>query len=413
MSTTGSTKKNLRIAEDIVFIGAFVFILYDLVTTYGLYMYRSIQGKGYLGALIEPFKTHQYYISAVSLIIIINTTLVLWEVFSFVVQLLGEERKRGHHTKIRYRLIFQKVAVHYKSSFLAMLVGQLLPKVVIVHMFWVWLPHFQWLRPFTVDLAWYSWIYGYLCWEFAAWIFHYTSHRVRLLWCFHSPHHGASEINMTVNWIHFFAESYYSTLVRLIVLTMFGVNPEMFGVVIAIDSAWGIFIHVSERVLTDGRLGFIQYVLITPAHHRVHHAKNHLYLDTNFANVLPIWDWLFGTLQPIKAEVRAEYGLLRDLDATNFSDLYLGELLLLYSDVKNAKGIRNKLLYLYRPPGWTPDTSGQTAPILRQAFAAAHPGIAQTSRDRLLGWLRSRFGNEQTPSQTIEVPAVPAAAEIN
>jgi hypothetical protein len=218
---------------------------------------------------------------------------------------------------------------------------------------------------------------------------------------------------MTVNWIHFFAESYYSTLVRLIVLTMFGVNPEMFGVVIAIDSAWGIFIHVSERVLTDGRVGFIQYVLITPAHHRVHHAKNHLYLDTNFANVLPIWDWLFGTLQPIKAEVRAEYGLLRDLDATNFSDLYLGELLLLYSDVKNAKGIRNKLLYLYRPPGWTPDTSGQTAPILRQAFAAAHPGIAQTSRDRLLGWLRSRFGNEQTPSQTIEVPAVPAAAEIN
>lgn len=408
---TGKPGQKLRTAENIVFIGAFFFILYNLVTTYGVYMYQSIKGKGYLGALIDPFKNQEYYVSVVSLIIIVNTTLVLWEIFAFLVQLLKEQRNDTLHDQNRYRAIFHKVAVNYKSTFLAMLVGQLLPKVVVVHMFWVWLPHFHWLQLFTVNLKWYSWIYGYLCWEFAAWAFHYTSHRIRLLWCFHSPHHGPSEINMTVNWIHFFAESYYSTLVRLFVLTLFGVNPAMFGVVIAIDSAWGIFIHVSENVLADGRLGFLQHILITPAHHRVHHAKNHLYLDTNFANILPIWDWFFGTLQPIKAEVKTEYGLLRNLDVTNFSDLYLGELVLLYRDIKTAKDARTRLLYLLMPPGWTPGATGQTSQVLRQTFASAHPGMAQTSRDRLINWFRSRVRKENPGIEVTEIQA-PEVIEI-
>ncbi|HJP64612.1 MAG TPA: hypothetical protein VJ844_14295, partial [Mucilaginibacter sp.] len=65
--------------------------------------------------------------------------------------------------------------------FLGLLANNLLPKVILVHMFWVWLPWFQKFQFFTVSLSWYGWIYGYLCWEFSAWLFHFTSHRVRLL----------------------------------------------------------------------------------------------------------------------------------------------------------------------------------------------------------------------------------------
>jgi sterol desaturase/sphingolipid hydroxylase (fatty acid hydroxylase superfamily) len=383
--------RTLRTIENLVFIGAFCFILYELIASYGVYIYDSIKGKGFLGAIIDPIKTHQYYISAVSIIIILNSTFVLWEILVFIIDVLKEEKNktRGYQ---KYKLIFKKVSVHYKSSFLAMLIHELLPKLILFHMFWIWLPHFQKFQPFVINLKWYSWIYGYLCWEFSSWLFHYSSHRVRFLWCLHSPHHAPSELNMTVNWIHFFAESYYSSLIHLGISLLLGVNPVMLIAIASIDSAWGIFIHVSERTLKNGRLGVLQYLLITPAHHRVHHAKNPLYLDTNFANVLPVWDWLFGTLQPIKEEVKAEYGISRDLDVTNFSDLYFGEILLLYRDLKKASGIKNKLLYMIMPPGWTPGGADQTASAKRRDFLKVNPELGATSKNRFLAAIKSRSG---------------------
>ena len=168
-----------------------------------------------------------------------------------------------------------------------------------------------------------------------------------------------------------------------------GVNPLMFLAILSIDSAWGVFTHVSERTLKNGRLGILQYLLITPAHHRVHHAKNPLYIDTNFAFVLPVWDWLFGTLQPLKEEVKVEYGVSRDLDVTNFSDLYFGEILLLYRDVKNARTLKNKFLYIVMPPGWEPACSAKTASALRREFLKTNPALGITSKNRFLLAIKS------------------------
>jgi sterol desaturase/sphingolipid hydroxylase (fatty acid hydroxylase superfamily) len=390
MRFTKKLNRNWRIIENVIFVFAFGFIMYNLISSYWLYVYDSIKGKGYVGAIIDPILTHQYYMSVVSAIIILNATLVLWEILSFIIQVLKQERDntQGYN---KYKLIFKKVSVNYKSSFLALSVHELLPKLILFHMFWIWLPHFQKLQIFTINLTWYSWIYGYLCWEFSSWLFHFSSHRVRFLWCLHAPHHAPSELNMTVNWVHFFAESYYSTLVRLVILTLFGVNPAMFLAMIVIDSAWGIFIHVSEGTLKNGRLGILHHLIITPSHHRVHHAKNPLYVDTNFANVMPIWDWLFGTLQPLKEEVKTEYGITRDLDVTNFSDLYFGELLLLYRDVKYAAGIKNKLLYIVMPPGWTPACADKTASAVRRDFLKTNPALGATSRNRFLTVIKSGF----------------------
>ena len=390
MDSAKKLNKNWRIIENVIFVFAFGFIMYNLVSNYWVYVYDSIKGKGYIGAIVDPFVTHQYYMSVVSVIIIVNATLVLWEILSFIIQVLKQERNNTEGYN-KYKLIFKKVAVNYKSSFLALLVVELLPKLILFHTFWIWLPHFQKFQLFTINLTWYSWIYGYLCWEFSSWLFHFSSHRVRFLWCLHAPHHAPSDLNMTVNWVHFFAESYYSTFVRLVILTLMGVNPAMYLAMIVIDSAWGIFIHVSERTIKNGKLGLLQHLIITPSHHRVHHAKNPLYVDTNFANVVPIWDWLFGTLQPLKEEVKTDYGVTRDLDVTNFSDLYFGEILLLWRDVKNADGIKNKLLYIVMPPGWTPECTSKTAPAVRREFLKTNPALGITSKNRVFAAIKSGF----------------------
>ncbi|MDB5133827.1 MAG: sterol desaturase family protein [Mucilaginibacter sp.] len=390
MNSTEKLNKNLRIIENVIFVLAFGYIMYHLVTSYGSYVHDSIKGKGYIGAIVDPIFTHEYYISVVSILIILSATCVLWEILFFIIQLLKEERgnTQGYD---KYKIIFKKVSVNYKPSFLALLIHQLLPKLILINMFWIWLPHIQKFGLFTINLKWYSWIYAYLCWEFSTWVFHFSSHRIRFLWCLHSPHHAPAELNMTVNWVHFFAESYYSTLIHLVISTLLGVNPLMFLAIMSIDSAWGVFTHVSERALKNGQLGILRYLIITPSHHRVHHAKNPLYLDTNFAFVLPIWDWMFGTLQPIKEEVKVNYGISRELDVTNFSDLYFGEILLLYRDVKNAAGIKNKLLYIVMAPGWTPTCSAKTASAVRQDFLKTNPALGVTSKDRFLAAIKSSF----------------------
>jgi len=403
MSFTKKLNINWRVIENVIFVFAFGFIMYKMISDYGLYIYNSVKGKGFIGDVIDPISTRDYYKSIVAIIIMLNVTCLLWEILSLIILLLKQESGNSQGYS-KYKLIFKKVLVNYKPSFLALLIVELLPKLLLIHVFWIWLPHFQKIRLFTINLKWYSWIYAYFCFEFASWVYHFGLHRVRFLWCLHAPHHSPTELNLTVNWVNFFAEVYYSTLVYLVILTIFGINPVMFVSIMFISTTWGMFAHVSERALKNGRLGILQHLIITPAHHRVHHGKNPLYVDTNFATVVPLWDWVFGTLQPIKEDVTVDYGITRELDVTNFWDLYFGEIFLLYRDVKNAGGLKNKFLYIVMPPGWEPGCSAKTASALRREFLKTNPALGITSKNRFLAAIKSWFKMDKLKVKDDEIP---------
>jgi hypothetical protein len=222
------------------------------------------------------------------------------------------------------------------------------------------------------------------------WLWHYSAHKVRLLWCLHSPHHAPQNLNMTVAWVHFFAEGYYSALVQVPLLMLLGVQPGMLVVIMAFEVAWGTFIHAGERSFRTGRFGPARFFIITPSYHRVHHGRNPLYMDTNFCSLLPFWDWMFGTLQPLRDEVKIEYGITRDINVTSFIDFYFGEMLLLARDVRSARGWREKLAYLVMPPGWTPGDDSHTAASARRSFLADHPQLRATGAPALIARLMPR-----------------------
>jgi len=117
----------------------------------------------------------------------------------------------------------------------------------------------------------------------------------------------------------------------------------------------------------------LQKWILTPSHHRVHHAKNPLYMDTNFCNLLNIWDRVFGTYQEEKDEVKIEYGITREMDSGNFMDVYFGEFVALFNDVKKAPGIKNKLLYIVMPPGWCHTGDHKTSKRTRAAYLKTYP----------------------------------------
>ena len=142
----------------------------------------------------------------------------------------------------------------------------------------------------------------------------------------------------------------------------------MLFLIMFIDGTWGAFIHVGENLIKDGRLGFLNRIILTPSHHRVHHARNPLYMDTNFCNLLNVWDKAFGTYQDEQKNLKIEYGITREMDSGNFMDVYFGEIVALCKDVAKAPGLKNKFLYLFMPPGWSHTGDHKTAKIVRDEY---------------------------------------------
>jgi sterol desaturase/sphingolipid hydroxylase (fatty acid hydroxylase superfamily) len=221
---------------------------------------------------------------------------------------------------------------------------------------------------FQGKFTWYWLIYGYVVWEFAHFIYHFLAHKVRLLWCLHSTHHAPQAMNLSVTYAHFFLEAPYADIIRTSICILLGVNPLLLFFIMFIDGTWGAFIHVGENIMKDAQLGFMKNLILTPAHHRVHHARNPLYMDTNFCNLLNIWDRVFGTFQQQHQEIPIQYGITRQVNPRNFWDVYFGEFVLLAKDVRKAPGIGNKLRYLVMPPGWNHLGNHKTATQIRSAW---------------------------------------------
>ena len=151
--------------------------------------------------------------------------------------------------------MFRATALEYQPTFFTGLLLGLLPRLIVIDVFWLLLPYFQPFALFHVGYTWYGWLYALLMWDFSMWIWHYSAHKVRLLWCLHSPHHAPENLNMTVAWVHFFGEGYYSALVQAPLLMLLGVEPGMLVVIMAFEVTWGTFIHAGERSFRTGRFG--------------------------------------------------------------------------------------------------------------------------------------------------------------
>lgn len=258
----------------------------------------------------------------------------------------------------------------YKLPFLTLLANRLISTFLTFGVVTLCIGLFQPYAPFQVGISAPGLIYGYLVWEFAHFVYHYLAHKVRLLWCLHSTHHAPVAMNLSVNYAHLFLEAPYADLVRTTICILAGVEPPLLLLIMFVDGLWGQFIHLGEHALKDGRLGLLHRVILTPAHHRVHHARNAVYMDTNFCNLLNVWDRVFCTYQPQREDVRIEYGITRPLKPGSFLDAYLGEFAALLRDVAAAPGWRNKLLYPIMPPGWSHDGEHKTAEVSKRAWLA-------------------------------------------
>jgi sterol desaturase/sphingolipid hydroxylase (fatty acid hydroxylase superfamily) len=138
---------------------------------------------------------------------------------------------------------------------------------------------------------------------------HRLSHRLPLLWKFHSVHHGAEHLYFLVNSRAHPVDMIVTRLCGLIPLYVLGLaGPNAGGstlplFVIFFGTGWGFFIHANLR----WRLGPLEWLIATPAFHHWHHTRTD-HIDHNFASMMPFLDRIFGTLY-LPRHWPAEYGI--------------------------------------------------------------------------------------------------------
>jgi sterol desaturase/sphingolipid hydroxylase (fatty acid hydroxylase superfamily) len=263
-------------------------------------------------------------------------------------------------------LLYRKFkVVAYKIPFFTYVFNSIIGRYLSIGMTMFCIGLFEQRALIKIPFNWYGFIIGYIIWEFAHFIYHYLAHKVRLFWCLHASHHAPTSMNLSVSYAHFFLEGPYADIIRTSICMLLGVPPPMLFAIMFIDGTWGAFIHIGDSILKNAKLGYVGNLILTPSHHRVHHAKNIEYMDTNFCNLLNIWDRIFKTYQPEKSTVQIEYGTTRTIKPNSFLDAYFGEIVSLFKDVINAPGIKNKVLYVFMPPGWSHTGDHKTATVMK------------------------------------------------
>ena len=227
----------------------------------------------------------------------------------------------------------------YRVIFLIYLFNRVVGRFIALAMVTLCIGLFEPWAIINTSKTWYWFIYSYIVWELGHYVYHYLGHKVRLFWCLHATHHTPEEMNLFVSHAHFFLEAPYADVIRTTICILLGVDPTVLFVIMFIDGTYGAFIHVGENMIKDARFGFLNNIILTPSHHRVHHAKNPLYIDTNYCNLLNIWDKIFGTLQDENRNMPINYGVTRKIKSGNFMDVYFGEIILLIKDVYGAPGV--------------------------------------------------------------------------
>ena len=219
---------------------------------------------------------------------------------------------------------------------------------------------------FQIDTTWMYWIALLFLQDLAFYFQHRVDHFSRIFWAVHVTHHSSDYFNLTTG----FRSSVFQPLYRYIYfipLVLMGFKAVDIMLMYSITQIYGILIHTQYI----DKMGFLEYFMATPSHHRVHHASNIKYLDKNMGMVFIIWDKLFGTFaEEDNSDEPIQFGLTKKLEAPYHPvKVVFHEWTNIKKDLQKPVSFKTKLGYIFNPPGWSHDGSSKTSNELRAELA--------------------------------------------
>jgi sterol desaturase/sphingolipid hydroxylase (fatty acid hydroxylase superfamily) len=193
------------------------------------------------------------------------------------------------------------------------------------------------------------WLTAFVAWDFFYYWFHRFSHEISILWAAHAVHHQSEEYNLSTA-LRQTSTSFLFGWIFYLPMFLAGFPLEVLVTVNAANLIYQFWVHT--RLI--GRLGPLEHVLMTPSHHRVHHAQNERYIDKNYGGVFIVWDRLFGSFEPESDDEPVVFGVRKPLASWNpfWANFQVYDYL--WFDARRARRWRDKLGIWFRRTGWRP-----------------------------------------------------------
>jgi sterol desaturase/sphingolipid hydroxylase (fatty acid hydroxylase superfamily) len=202
-------------------------------------------------------------------------------------------------------------------------------------------------------------IVAFIALDFSGYWIHRIQHTTNVFWNAHLVHHSSEEFNLACALRQSISVFFKLFTFFLIPAAFLGVPVE----VIAIVAPLHLFIQFWYHTQHINRMGILEHVIVTPSHHRVHHAINPEYIDKNYSQVFIIWDKFFGTFQEEKKDVPPVYGITRPASTWNPIKINFQHLFLLISDAWRTNSVQDKFRIWFMPTGWRPADVIEKYPI--------------------------------------------------
>jgi sterol desaturase/sphingolipid hydroxylase (fatty acid hydroxylase superfamily) len=215
---------------------------------------------------------------------------------------------------------------------------------------------------FTWEHTWIYWVLLFLAQDLAYYTLHCADHYSRFFWAAHSTHHSSEKFNFTVGIRSSVFQPYYRFIFYL-PLAFFGFNALHIVFMYAACQVYGFWVHTE---LVNKMPRWFEYIFVTPSHHRVHHASNVKYLDSNMGMVLIVWDRIFGTFVAEDKNEPVKFGLTKNLRSYSPVKVVFSEWSQMNKDIKKGQNIYQKLGYVFAPPGWSHDGSSLTSKQMKE-----------------------------------------------
>ncbi len=206
------------------------------------------------------------------------------------------------------------------------------------------------LSIFTIENSLLVYIVAFICVDFSGYWTHRLNHKINLFWNQHIIHHSSEEFNLACALRQSFSDLIGYTALFLIPAAVVGVPAEVITLLAPLH-LFGQFWYHTQHI---GKLGFLEYFLVTPSQHRVHHAINPIYIDKNLAPIFCVWDRWFGTFQEELADEPPVYGVLKPVRTWNPIIINFQHLWGLIFDAWYTRSWKEKLTLWWQPTGYRP-----------------------------------------------------------
>lgn len=206
-----------------------------------------------------------------------------------------------------------------------------------------------------------TYIIAFIVIDFYGYWNHRWAHQINFFWNKHAIHHSSEEFNLACA-----LRQTVSSFVNL--FTFLLIPAAIIGVpakVIAITLPIQLFLQFWYHTKHIAKMGFLEHILVTPSHHRVHHAINPEYLDKNHSQIFIFWDKWFGTFQAERDDVPAVYGITRPAQTWNPIRINFQHLSLLALDAWRSEHWKDKFTIWFKPTGWRPQGFDQKYPVYK------------------------------------------------